>query len=143
MCARLAPVADSAGVTLQCSGDPVIVRGNPRLLDELAYNLCDNAIRYNRKGGAVTGWVGLVDGAPVLRVSDTGVGIPADMQRKVFERFFRVDSSRARQTGGTGLGLAIVKHAAAYHGAKIRLESQVAVGTTITVLFPKGSLVNL
>ena len=143
VCARLAPVADSAGVTLQCSGDPVIVRGNPRLLDELAYNLCDNAIRYNRKGGAVTGWVGLVDGAPVLRVSDTGVGIPADMQRKVFERFFRVDSSRARQTGGTGLGLAIVKHAAAYHGAKIRLESQVGVGTTITVLFPKGSLVNL
>ena len=91
----------------------------------------------------MTGWVGLVDGAPVLRVSDTGVGIPADMQRKVFERFFRVDSSRARQTGGTGLGLAIVKHAAAYHGAKIRLESQVGVGTTITVLFPKGSLVNL
>lgn len=143
VCARLAPVADSANVTLECSGDPVIVRGNPRLLDELAYNLCDNAIRYNRKGGSVTGWVGLVDGAPVLRVSDTGVGIPADMQRKVFERFFRVDSSRARQTGGTGLGLAIVKHAAAYHGAKIRLESQVGVGTTITVLFPKGSLVNL
>lgn len=143
VCARLAPLADSADVTLECSGDPVIVRGNPRLLDELAYNLCDNAIRYNRKGGSVRGWVGMEGGSPVLRVSDTGVGIPPELQRKVFERFFRVDSSRARQTGGTGLGLAIVKHAAAYHGAKIRLESQVGVGTTISVVFPKGALVNL
>ena len=143
VCARLSPVADAADVTLECSGDPVIVHGNPRLLDELAYNLCDNAIRYNRKGGSVRGWVGMEGGSPVLRVSDTGVGIPPELQRKVFERFFRVDSSRARQTGGTGLGLAIVKHAAAYHGAKIRLESQAGVGTTISVVFPKAALVNL
>ena len=138
---RLAPVADAAGVRLTCGGDPVIVRGIPSLLDELAYNLCDNAIRYNRAGGTVDAHIDVVDGCPRLVVADTGLGIPEAAQPKVFERFYRVDASRSRERGGTGLGLAIVKHAAAYHGAKLALESKEGVGTTVTVTFPESSLV--
>ena len=117
----------------------MIVRGNPRLLDELVSNLCDNAIRYNRPGGKVFVWV-LPDsvGGARLRVSDTGIGIPEASQDKVFERFYRVDKGRSRDMGGTGLGLAIVKHAAAYHGATLTLESVVDKGTTITVSFPRA-----
>ena len=138
---RLAPVAEAADVRLTCSGDPVIVRGIPSLLDELAYNLCDNAIRYNRAGGTVDARIDVVDGCPRLVVADTGLGIPEAAQAKVFERFYRVDASRSRERGGTGLGLAIVKHAAAYHGAKLALESKEGVGTTVTVTFPESSLV--
>ena len=122
------------------TGDSVTIQGLPRLLDELAYNLSDNAIRYNREGGRVDVWAGLVDGKPTMRVADTGMGIPKAAQRKVFERFYRVDASRARQTGGTGLGLAIVKHAAFYHGAKISLTSEEGEGTTVTVTFPEDRL---
>ena len=138
---RLAPAAEAAGVRLTCSGDSVIVRGIPSLLDELAYNLCDNAIRYNRAGGTVDARIDVVDGCPRLVVADTGLGIPEAAQAKVFERFYRVDASRSRERGGTGLGLAIVKHAAAYHGAKLALESKEGVGTTVTVTFPESSLV--
>ena len=114
-------------------------RGNPRLLDELVSNLCDNAIRYNRPGGKVFVWVlPSSDGGTCLRVSDTGIGIPEASQDKVFERFYRVDKGRSRDMGGTGLGLAIVKHAAAYHGATVALESKVDKGTTITVTFPRS-----
>lgn len=140
---RLAPAAEAAGVRLTCSGDPVIVRGIPSLLDELAYNLCDNAIRYNRAGGTVDARIDVVDGCPRLVVADTGLGIPEAAQAKVFERFYRVDASRSRERGGTGLGLAIVKHAAAYHGAKLALESKEGVGTTVTVTFPESSLVRI
>ena len=140
---RLAPVADAADVRLTCAGDPVIVRGIPSLLDELAYNLCDNAIRYNRAGGTVDARIDVVDGCPRLTVADTGLGIPEAAQAKVFERFYRVDTSRSRERGGTGLGLAIVKHAAAYHGAKLALESKEGVGTTVTVTFPESSLVRI
>ncbi|WP_293836579.1 ATP-binding protein [uncultured Parolsenella sp.] len=138
---RLAPVADAAGVRLTCSGDPVVVRGIPSLLDELVYNLCDNAVRYNHAGGTVDAHIDVVDGCPRLVVADTGLGIPEAAQAKVFERFYRVDASRSRERGGTGLGLAIVKHAAAYHGAKLTLESKEGVGTTVTVTFPESSLV--
>ena len=139
---RLGQAADERDVKLKCKGDSVLVRGVPRLLGELAHNLCENAIRYNREGGKVVA-ESFVDkeGRPVLRVSDTGIGIPPESQKKVFERFYRVDSSRARETGGTGLGLAIVKHAAAYHGADLSLESTPGKGTTITVTFPASSLV--
>ena len=140
---RLAPVAEAADVRLTCSGDPVIVRGIPSLLDELAYNLCDNAIRYNHAGGTVDARIDVVDGCPRLVVADTGLGIPEAAQAKVFERFYRVDASRSRERGGTGLGLAIVKHAAAYHGAKLALESKEGVGTTVTVTFPESSLVRI
>ena len=117
------------------------MRGIPSLLDELVYNLCDNAIRYNRAGGTVDAHIDVVDGCPRLVVADTGLGIPEAAQAKVFERFYRVDASRSRERGGTGLGLAIVKHAAAYHGAKLTLESKEGVGTTVTVTFPDSSLV--
>lgn len=113
------------------------MEGNRQLLDELCQNLCDNAIRYNRPGGKVQ----LVttcsrDGHCSLTVADNGIGIPREAQASVFERFYRVDKSRSKATGGTGLGLAIVKHIARIHNARIKLESQVDKGTTITVTFP-------
>lgn len=134
---RLASKARKAKVDVSVEGVSMNVRGNPRLLDELVSNLCDNAIRYNRPGGKVFVWVLPSNGGGTcLRVSDTGIGIPEASQDKVFERFYRVDKGRSRDMGGTGLGLAIVKHAAAYHGATVALESKVDKGTTITVTFP-------
>ena len=134
---RLASKARKAKVDVSVEGVSMNVRGNPRLLDELVSNLCDNAIRYNRPGGKVFVWVLPSNGGGTcLRVSDTGIGIPEASQDKVFERFYRVDKGRSRDIGGTGLGLAIVKHAAAYHGATVALESKVDKGTTITVTFP-------
>lgn len=136
---RLAPKARAAEVDISVEGISLQVRGNARLLDELVSNLCDNAIRYNRPGGKVFVWVlPSDDGGVRLRVSDTGIGIPEASQDKVFERFYRVDKGRSRDMGGTGLGLAIVKHAAAYHGARIALDSKVDKGTTITVTFPRA-----
>ena len=134
---RLASKARKAKGDVSVEGVSMNVRGNPRLLDELVSNLCDNAIRYNRPGGKVFVWVLPSNGGGTcLRVSDTGIGIPEASQDKVFERFYRVDKGRSRDMGGTGLGLAIVKHAAAYHGATVALESKVDKGTTITVTFP-------
>ena len=133
---RLAPAAHKAGISLACEGDTTYMKGQPHLLDELVYNLCDNAIRYNKDGGSVRVSVSVEAGRPVLTVADTGLGIPHEAQAKVFERFFRVEESRSRERGGTGLGLAIVKHAAAYHGAEVSLASEPNVGTTITVRFP-------
>lgn len=132
--------ARKAYVTLQYQASPAVVQGSRDLLTELATNLCDNAIRYNRPGGHVTLRCGLgPDGCPFLSVEDNGIGIPQDSQNRVFERFYRVDKSRSKATGGTGLGLAIVKHIAMLHGAKIDLKSQVGTGTTIRVVFPKGA----
>lgn len=133
---RLEERAAKANVTIRVQGASVFVTGYPRLLDEMIRNLCDNAIRYNRTGGSVHVFVLPVDGHPTLRVSDTGVGISDQDRAKVFERFYRVDKSRSRDTGGTGLGLAIVKHAAALHKATIDLQSELGRGTTITVTFP-------
>ena len=133
--ARLERKARKAGVTLKVEGVCSYVQGNARLLDELVSNLVENAIRYNKKGGRVFVWVLPIEGRPAVRVSDTGIGIPKEAQPKVFERFYRVDKGRSRDMGGTGLGLAIVKHAAAFHDADIRLESEEGVGTTVTVLF--------
>ena len=116
---------------------PSMVIGVPRLLDELAYNLASNAIRYNRPGGSVVLTCGIMkDGRPFIRVEDTGIGIAPEEQQKIFERFYRVDKSRSKARGGTGLGLAIVKHAAAFHRATIELESEPDCGTRITVTFP-------
>jgi len=102
---------------------------------ELFYNLCDNAIRYNNAGGSVKVWVTRVDGHAVLSVADTGIGIPAEDQERIFERFYRVDKSRSQSTGGTGLGLAIVKHIVEQHGARLELDSQLGKGTEIRVVF--------
>ena len=131
--------ARRAYVTLQYDAKPATVRGSRDQLSELAQNLCDNAIRYNRPGGHVELRCGTGnDGCPYFEVEDNGIGIPQDSQTRVFERFYRVDKSRSKATGGTGLGLAIVKHIALLHDAKIDLQSQVGTGTTIRVTFPKN-----
>lgn len=132
--------ARKAYVTLQYDAHPATVQGCRDQLVELATNLCDNAIRYNRPGGHVELRCGTGnDGCPYLEVEDNGIGIPQDSQSRVFERFYRVDKSRSKATGGTGLGLAIVKHIALLHDAHIDLQSQVGTGTTIRVTFPKNS----
>ena len=130
------PVAKRQAVTLRLAGESLQVRGVYQVLREMVYNLCDNAIKYNRSGGSVTVTVARSAGRASVTVADTGIGIPYEDQSRVFERFYRVDKSHSRAIGGTGLGLSIVKHAAALHGAEIKLQSQPEDGTVITVLFP-------
>lgn len=122
-------------VELIQEGTSVPMSANKTLIDELLYNLCSNAIRYNKKGGKVTVTTAVEDGRPMLLVADTGIGIPKEHQSRVFERFYRVDKSRSKSTGGTGLGLAIVKHIVAQHGAQISLTSEEGVGTEVKVVF--------
>ena len=136
--------AEKNEVTVEVQGDSAeirgnrnLVRGNRNLIDELIYNLCSNAVRYNKKGGKVTIITRTEDGHPTLIVKDTGIGIPKEAQERVFERFYRVDKSRSKSTGGTGLGLAIVKHIVAQHEAQISLESEEGAGTEIKVTFLK------
>ena len=132
----LEPVAKRQTVTLRLAGESLQVRGVYQVLREMIYNFCDNAIKYNRSGGSVTVTVARSAGRASVTVADTGIGIPYEDQSRVFERFYRVDKSHSRAIGGTGLGLSIVKHAAALHGAEIKLQSQPEDGTVITVLFP-------
>ncbi len=127
--------AAAKNITLTVEGEPTPVRGNRQMIAELIDNLCQNAIQYNFENGEVHVSVCKEMGSPVLTVSDTGIGIPKDMQERVFERFFRVDKSRSRETGGTGLGLAIVKHIVELHDAEIDLISEPGEGTTIKVWF--------
>lgn len=128
--------AEQAGVRLVLTAPKCMVWGNEGMLEELVYNLMDNAIRYNHPGGDVRVSVQKEpDGAALLSVVDTGIGIPKEHQNRVFERFYRVDKSRSKESGGTGLGLAIVKHVAEQHGAKLSLESEWQQGTAITVRF--------
>ena len=117
------------------TGDDGVINGVRRLLYEIVYNLCDNAIKYNNPGGSVKVTVAQKSSKVLLSVQDTGIGISPEHQEKVFERFYRVDKSHSRQSGGTGLGLSIVKHAVAYHKAEIQLESTPGKGTTITIQF--------
>ena len=133
---RLMTVAEKKGVNLECSLAPARVIGNIRLLEELIYNLLDNAIKYNKEGGRVFLSVKKSDTGAVLSVIDNGIGIPKAQQGRVFERFYRVDKSHSREIGGTGLGLSIVKHSAIYHKARIELVSELGSGTTVTVYFP-------
>ena len=135
VCENLTDAAKLKDVTLEVTGEDVVMRGVRRLLYEILYNLCDNAIKYNRAGGSVTVSVSQRTNEICVSVKDTGIGIPSEHQDKIFERFYRVDKSHSKQSGGTGLGLSIVKHAVQYHHGKIVLASQVNVGTTITVLF--------
>ena len=130
---RLTPAAERAGVALTLTGGETTVEGVRQVLDEMVANLVDNAIKYNRPGGSVAVEVTVAEGKPRLTVRDTGIGIPAAHQERVFERFYRVDKSHSKEVGGTGLGLSIVKHAAAYHNASVSLESTEGVGTTVTV----------
>ena len=135
VCETLTDAAKLKDVTLNVTGDEVVMHGVRRLLYEILYNLCDNAIKYNRAGGSVTVSVSQRTNEICVSVKDTGIGIPSEHQDKIFERFYRVDKSHSKQSGGTGLGLSIVKHAVQYHHGKIVLASQVNVGTTIAILF--------
>ena len=132
---RLQDVARKNQITLMLTGKPTVVNGNPQILDEMIYNLCDNAIKYNKPFGEVEVNVTTVKDHPVLTVEDDGIGIPIDDQERIFERFYRVDKSHSRQIGGTGLGLSIVKHGAIYHKAKVELKSALGEGTTVRIVF--------
>lgn len=127
--------AEKQGIRLTLQGESAMTMANKGLMDEVFYNLCSNAIRYNKPGGSVTVTVGTKDERPFLSVADTGIGIPKECQERVFERFYRVDKSRSKSTGGTGLGLAIVKHIVAQHNAALHLDSELGEGTTIEIVF--------
>lgn len=127
--------AEKQGIRLTLQGESAMAMANKGLMDEVFYNLCSNAIRYNKPGGSVTVTVGTKDERPFLSVADTGIGIPKECQERVFERFYRVDKSRSKSTGGTGLGLAIVKHIVAQHNAALHLDSELNEGTTIEIVF--------
>ena len=129
--------AEKQGIRLILQGESTMVMANKGLMDEVFYNLCSNAIRYNKPGGSVTVTVGTKDERPFLSVADTGIGIPKECQERVFERFYRVDKSRSKSTGGTGLGLAIVKHIVAQHNAALHLDSELDEGTCVTIRMPK------
>ena len=135
----LSNAAKEAGVTLELCGDGAEVYGIPQLLGTIVYNLCDNAIKYNRRGGSVTVTTENGAGGVTLTVSDTGIGIPKDQQDRIFERFYRVDKSHSKDVGGTGLGLSIVKHAALLHNATVTVDSTPGAGTTFTVFFPSAA----
>ena len=138
--ASLASAAAEKQVTIRVHGDDRQITTVRRLASEIIYNLCDNAVKYNREGGSVDVAIdGTAHGA-VVTVQDTGIGIPPEHQSRVFERFYRVDKSHSRQSGGTGLGLSIVKHAVQYLGGRIELESQPGKGTTMRVHFPDGNV---
>lgn len=127
--------AINKGVTLNLTGEECYIRGKAQLVEELVYNLCDNAIRYNKENGNVTVTVTPLEKGASVSVKDTGIGIPEKYQERIFERFFRVDKSRSKATGGTGLGLAIVKHITQLHDAKLEISSEEGKGTEIIVTF--------
>lgn len=131
----LSLTAQKRNVTISVKGKSTVIHAPKQLLHEIIYNLCDNAIKYNKEGGSVEVSVEESDNNVILSVSDTGIGIPLDNQSRVFERFYRVDKSHSKETGGTGLGLSIVKHAVQYLNGKISLESTVGKGTKISVAF--------
>ena len=134
---RLQSTAKQHQVELELTGDHAAVQGLPSVVEEMVYNLCDNAIKYNRPGGKAS--VQVEDGADAVTVtvSDTGIGIPPEDRERVFERFYRVDKSHSKAIGGTGLGLSIVKHGAALHNAQLELDSAPGKGTTVRLRFPK------
>ena len=135
---NLQDAAAARGVTVGVTGQPAVIPGVRRLIYEIVYNLCDNAIKYNRDGGRVDVTVAADADGSSITVADTGIGIAPEHQGRVFERFYRVDKSHSKASGGTGLGLSIVKHAMQYHHGRIELESTPGTGTTIRVVFPNA-----
>ena len=133
---NLHDAAAARDVMVSVTGQPAVLPGVRRLIYEIVYNLCDNAIKYNRDGGRVDVTVAADAGGSSITVADTGIGIAPEHQARVFERFYRVDKSHSKASGGTGLGLSIVKHAVQYHHGRIELESTPGTGTTIRVVFP-------
>lgn len=135
---RLDKVAAQREVSLLLKGGPAFIWGVPELVCDIVYNLCDNAIKYNRRGGSVTVQTEQTESAALLTVEDTGIGIPPEHLDRIFERFYRVDKSRSKEVGGTGLGLSIVKHAALIHQAQVEVTSTPGQGTKATVKFKRG-----
>lgn len=135
---NLHDAAAARDVTVSVTGQPAVIPGVRRLLYEVVYNLCDNAIKYNVDGGRVDIAVASGTDGSSITVADTGIGIAPEHQSRVFERFYRVDKSHSKASGGTGLGLSIVKHAVQYHHGRIELESTPGTGTTIHAIFPKA-----
>ena len=129
-------VADRNNISMDIKGDSTVITGVYQLLYEMLFNLCDNAIKYNYPGGNVTIDISSDEKAAKMSVTDTGIGIAKEHQKRVFERFYRVDKSHSREMGGTGLGLSIVKHGALYHNAEVELHSEEGVGTQIVLTFP-------
>ncbi|CUX18038.1 sensor histidine kinase [Clostridium sp. C105KSO13] len=132
---RLAPQANVKKVHVTLTGEPVKYRGIRQVLDEMIYNICENAIKYNVAEGNVSVWAGNTLQGPKISVEDNGIGIPKEQQSRIFERFYRVDKSHSKETGGTGLGLSIVKHGALLHGAKVTVDSEESRGTRMDILF--------
>ena len=136
---RLSPQAQEKKIHFTVNGEKAEITGVRKILDEIIFNLCDNAVKYNRSGGDVKVSVKNSADTVTVTVSDTGIGIPTAQQDRVFERFYRVDKARSKSIGGTGLGLSIVKHGVMYHNAQISLESKENEGTTVVINFPKQS----
>ena len=136
--ARMSPSAERKNISLSLHGENTEIFGTRKILDEMIYNLCDNAIKYNNTGGSVRIEIFSSETDTRLCVADDGIGIPEADRERIFERFYRVDKSHSREIGGTGLGLSIVKHGAIFHDAEIILESELGQGTSITLVFKKS-----
>ena len=136
---QLRPAAEAREITITLEGEAAPMQGVPVIVEEMLYNLCDNAIKYNVEKGEVHMKVTCTDQQTIFTVTDTGIGIPQADRERIFERFYRVDKSHSKQIGGTGLGLSIVKHGAQFHNATIELDSQLGSGTTITLFFPRSA----
>ena len=134
---RLSPQAQQRNIRMEVTGEPVTYFGIRQILDEMIYNVCENAVKYNNENGRVSVWVGNTLEGPKVTVTDTGIGIPEEHHERIFERFYRVDKSHSKERGGTGLGLSIVKHGALLHGAKGTVDSVPGKGTRIEMQFPK------
>lgn len=132
---RLAPQASAKKVHMELTGESVIYNGVRQILDEMVYNICENAIKYNKECGEIRVWVGNTLNGKKIIVTDTGIGIPKEQQERIFERFYRVDKSHSKEIGGTGLGLSIVKHGAILHNAKIHVDSELGKGTRMELTF--------
>ncbi len=132
---RLSVQAAARHIHMEVTGETVVCYGIRQILDEMIYNICENAIKYNKENGKVDIWVGGTLNGKKIIVTDTGIGIPDDQKERIFERFYRVDKSHSRETGGTGLGLSIVKHGAILHGAQISVESEMGKGTKMEIIF--------
>ena len=132
---RLAPQASAKKVHMELTGESVIYTGVRQILDEMVYNICENAIKYNKECGEIRVWVGNTLNGKKIIVTDTGIGIPKEQQERIFERFYRVDKSHSKEIGGTGLGLSIVKHGAILHNAKIHVDSELGKGTKMELTF--------
>ena len=135
---RLAKQANDKGIKVALEGERVICHGIRQILDDMVYNLVENAIKYNKENGKVTIWVGSTLDGVKIRVTDTGIGIADEETDRIFERFYRVDKSHSKEIGGTGLGLSIVKHGALVHGASLSVDSKLGEGSVFEIRFPNA-----